>query len=91
MYNLEVFTRPTCSDCQDAKAFLSDNQINYIEQDVSEDPEKEQRLVRLTGSRMVPTFVFREQSLLGKIKKPKVLVGYEANKELIHDLLKENG
>lgn len=90
MYNVEVFTRPTCSDCQEAKSYLTDQQIIYTEHDVSKYPDKEQRLIQLTGARMVPAFVFQEKSLFGKFKKPKVLVGYEANKKLIHDLLKES-
>lgn len=32
--NLEVYTRPTCSDCQAAKVFLSEHNIAYTEFDL---------------------------------------------------------
>ncbi|WP_257535619.1 hypothetical protein [Mesobacillus foraminis] len=36
---------------------------------------------------MVPTFVFKKKSFLGIMGKPKVLVGFEQNKEEIKKLL----
>jgi glutaredoxin len=88
MYALEVFTRPTCMDCQAGKAFLLQNGIRYTEHDLSKEPEKEKKLIKLTGSRMVPTFVFREKSWTGVLKKPKTMIGFENNKEEIEQLIK---
>lgn len=85
---LELYTRPTCSDCQAGKAFLAEHHISYINYDLSENPEQEKDLKKITGTRMVPTFVFKEKSLLGKLKKPKVLIGFENNLEEIKRLLK---
>lgn len=80
---LELYTRPTCSDCQEGKVFLVKYRISYIHHDLSEHPEKEKKLRTLTGTRMVPAFVFKDKSLRGKLKKPKVLIGFENNADEI--------
>lgn len=85
---LELYTRPTCSDCQAGKAFLAEHHVSYINYDLSEHPEKEKDLRKLTGTRMVPAFVFKEKSLRGKLRKPNVLIGFENNLEEIKQLLK---
>jgi len=36
---------------------------------------------------MVPTFVFKDKSLLGLLSKPKVLIGFEMNFDEIVGLL----
>jgi len=85
---LELYTRPTCSDCQAGKAFLAKHDIAYIDHDLSKQPEKEKDLRKLTGTRMVPTFVFKEKSLLGLLSKPKVMIGFENNLDEIKKNLK---
>ncbi|MBB4823426.1 glutaredoxin 3 [Sporosarcina luteola] len=79
----ELYTRPTCSDCQDAKAFLEKHHIPYINYDLSTDPEREEELIKLSGSRIVPAFVFRKRSLFGFKSKPEVFIGFERNREEI--------
>lgn len=85
---LELYTRPTCSDCQAGKAFLAKHHISYVSHDLSEHPEKEKNLRKLTGARMVPAFVFKDKSLRGKLSKPKVLIGFENNIDEIKKILK---
>lgn len=85
---LELYTRTTCSDCQEAKAFLAKHRITYINYNLSTHPEKEKDLKKLTGSRMVPTFVFKDKSLRGRFSKPIVLIGFERNIEEIQRKLK---
>lgn len=41
----------------------------------------------MSGARVVPTFVFKEKSLLGIPKKSKVFIGFENNSEEIKGLL----
>ena len=84
----EMYTRPTCSDCQEAKAFLVKNSIPYTDYDLSEVPAKEKDLIKIAGVRMAPTFVFENKSLLGLVDKPKVLIGFEQNFDEIKSLLK---
>lgn len=84
---LELYTRPTCSDCQAAKEFLSKNNIPYIDYDLSKQPTKEEELIKISGTRIVPTFVFKDKSLLGIMSKPKVMIGFEQNFNEITNLL----
>ncbi|MGE7545240.1 glutaredoxin family protein [Sporosarcina newyorkensis] len=84
---LKLYTRPTCSDCQEAKAFLLKNNIPYIDYNLSIEPEREKELIKLSGSRVVPAFVFKKKSFIGFGSKPKVLIGFERNEEEIKKLL----
>lgn len=84
---LELYTRPTCSDCQAGKAFLAEHHIPYIDRDLSKYPEKEKELRKLTGTMMVPIFVFKEKSLLGRLRTSKVFIGFEGNIEEIRKLV----
>lgn len=86
-YHLEIFTRPTCSDCQDLKRFLQKYYIPYKEYDLTKQPSKEKDLVKITGSRIVPALVFSEPSFLGLRRKSKSMIGFERNKEKIKKLL----
>lgn len=84
----ELYTRPTCSDCQEAKAFLAKNNISYIDYDLSKEPAREKELIKIAGVRMVPTFIFENKSMLGLLNKQKVLIGFEQNFNEIKNLLK---
>lgn len=86
-YNLEIFTRPTCSDCQDLKNFLEEHQIPHKQYDLAKQPEKEKELKKITGNRIVPGIVFSQSSMLGIRKKAKSMTGFEQNKEEIKKLL----
>ncbi|WP_336823300.1 glutaredoxin family protein [Sporosarcina sp. USHLN248] len=83
----ELYTRPTCSDCQEAKAFLAEHNIPYVGYDLSIEPEKEKELIKVSGSRVVPAFVFKKKTFLGFGGKPKVIIGFERNEEEIKKLL----
>ncbi|MEK4029862.1 glutaredoxin domain-containing protein [Pseudobacillus sp. FSL P4-0506] len=84
---LELYTRPTCSDCQAGKEFLSKNNVSYVDYDLTKQPSKERDLVKITGTRMVPTFVFKNKSLFGLRSKKKVLIGFEQNIDEIRNIL----
>jgi len=84
---LELYTRPTCSDCQAAKEFLARNNIAYIDYDLTKQPSKEIELIKITGTRIVPAFVFKNKSLFGSLSKPKAIIGFERNIDEIKELL----
>ncbi|MEC2074508.1 glutaredoxin family protein [Metabacillus fastidiosus] len=86
-FQLELYTRPTCSDCQEGKKFLHKNGISYIDYDLTKHPSKEDELIKITGTRIVPAFVFKNKSLLGWMSKPKVLIGFERNIDEIREIL----
>ncbi|GIO27373.1 glutaredoxin family protein [Ornithinibacillus bavariensis] len=87
-YRLEVYTRPTCSDCQDLKEFLKRHDIPHKEYDLAKDPAKEKELIKITGNRIVPALVFSQSSLFGLMRKTKSMIGFETNKDEIKKLLK---
>ncbi|WP_281278094.1 glutaredoxin family protein [Peribacillus cavernae] len=74
-------------DCKAAKEFLSQHQIHYTVYDLSQNPDKEDEMKKRTGSRIVPAFVIKDKGLPGFIKRPKIFIGFEVNKEEITDLL----
>lgn len=85
-YFLEIYTRPLCSDCQDLKKYLKDNQISFQLHNVQDNPKIEEELKQLTGSRIVPAIVFKKKGLFGQ---SKVFVGFDANRTEIETLLKK--
>ncbi|MFT9487429.1 glutaredoxin family protein [Tepidibacillus decaturensis] len=74
-------------DCQAAKEFLSQHNIDYVEHDLSIHPEREDLLKEVSGTRIVPTFVFQQPGLFGLFKKKKILIGFEVNEKEIKKLL----
>lgn len=71
-YQLEIYTRPTCSDCQDLKRFLKKHRIPHRQYDLEEHPAKEKELKKLTGNRIVPGIIFSHPAVLGYGKNQKV-------------------
>lgn len=86
---LELYTRPTCSDCQDAKKYLTSNRIHFADKDVSKDLSLEKEMKKISGNRIVPMFVFYKKGLFGKRKLIKHFIGFENNKNEIMNMLKK--
>ncbi|MGO1060367.1 glutaredoxin family protein [Planococcus sp. FY231025] len=84
---LVLYTRPTCSDCQDAKAYLASKGIPYEHKDVSADTGLEEDMKKLAGNRVVPLLAFYKKGLFGKRKLVRHYTGFEMNKEEIDSLL----
>lgn len=84
---LEIYTRPTCSDCQDLKQFLDQHQVPHKQYNLAEMPEKEEALIKRTGNRVVPGIVFSEHAVFGLKKKYKSMTGFEMNKDEIKQRL----
>ncbi|WP_044338263.1 glutaredoxin family protein [Rossellomorea aquimaris] len=80
---LELYTRPTCSDCQAAKEYLSGHNIDYVHKNVGEEERFEKDLREVSGTRVVPSFAFYKRGLFGKKKLVKNFIGFENNKEEI--------
>ena len=55
---LELYTRPTCSDCQESKRYLNSQEISYSHKDVSQNLDLEEEMKKISGNRIVPLFVF---------------------------------
>lgn len=85
-YSLEIYTRPTCGDCQELKRYLKEHNLPYKGNDVEKESNKEKELLKITGNRIVPALVFRKKGLF---KKEKVFTGFEVNREDIEELFKK--
>ncbi len=83
---LVLYTRPTCSDCQDAKAYLAEHNIPYEHKDVGADPSLEEDMKSISGAKIVPVFAFYKKGLFGK-KLTHHFIGFERNRQEIVDLL----
>ncbi|MGB6779564.1 glutaredoxin family protein [Planococcus sp. 11815] len=83
---LVLYTRLTCSDCQDAKAYLAEHNIPYEHKDVGADPSLEQDMKNISGAKIVPVFAFYKKGLFGK-KLTHHFIGFERNRQEIVDLL----
>lgn len=86
-YILELYTRPTCSDCQEAKKYLQENEIPYIDKIVSKNSSMEKELIQLSGTGIVPSFAFYKKGFLGSKKLVKNIIGFEMNKQEIYTYL----
>jgi glutaredoxin len=87
---LELYTRPTCSDCQESKRYLNSQEIVYSHKDVSQNLDLEEEEKKISGNRIVPLFVFFIKKIFwGKKKKKlfKYYVGFENNKKDILNIL----
>lgn len=80
---LELYTRPTCSDCQAAKEYLNGQNIDYSHKILGEDESVEKELKEISGSRIVPSFAFYKKGLFGKKKLIKNFIGFENNMDEI--------
>ena len=65
MKKVEVYTSDTCGQCVKLKEYLKENNVGYIEYNISKDNERKKELIRL-GYLSVPlTIVDEEQHILG--------------------------
>lgn len=74
---VKIYTIPTCSDCNFAKRYFTENNIPYTEYNCEEDPKYPKEVWNLTGKQVVPTIVLGD----------KVFVGFAENLNEISDLL----
>ncbi|RSD29198.1 hypothetical protein EJA10_00665 [Mesobacillus subterraneus] len=60
--------------------------MSYEEINVQGDPEKEKQLKEVSGTAIVPAFIFTSTKLLF-LKQKKVLIGFENNRSEIKKLV----
>ena len=62
---ITIYTTPTCPFCKAAKEDLDGKGIKYKEFDVSNDAEGLEKMVRISGKRLVPVMVDGENVTVG--------------------------
>ncbi len=71
MNKVEIYTSNTCGYCHMAKDFFKENNIEYIEHNISEDSEAKKALIK-KGYRSVPVIDINGEEMLG-FDKEKVV------------------
>jgi glutaredoxin 3 len=73
MANVKVYSTPTCPYCKMVKSFLTENNIQYEDIDVSRNQSAAQEMVTLSGQMGVPVLDIDGELVVGfdrgKIKK----------------------
>ncbi|ORJ62216.1 glutaredoxin 3 [Geothermobacter hydrogeniphilus] len=54
MSSIEIYTRNYCPYCRRAKELLKIKGVDFVEYEISDDPEKEQEMVQRSERRTVP-------------------------------------
>lgn len=62
---ITMYTTPTCRFCKGAKEDLDRKGIKYKEIDVSKDAEELEKMLRISGKRLVPVMVNGENVTVG--------------------------
>jgi len=60
-----IYTTPTCGFCHQAKAYLRQKGIPFVEKDVSADPAAAAEMIRLSGQQGVPVIVVDGEVVVG--------------------------
>jgi len=60
-----IYTTPTCTYCNAAKAYLKERKIRFTEVDVSEDKEKAIEMVRKSQQKGVPVLEINGRIVVG--------------------------
>lgn len=69
MKKVTIYTTPTCVYCQMAKAFLSENNVEYEEKDVSVDTTAREKMVEESHQLGVPVIIIDGEVFVGFDKK----------------------
>lgn len=62
---VKVYSNPHCPWCKVAKAYLKDNDIPFIDIDVSHDRTGLREMVTMTGQHGVPVLLIGEKAMVG--------------------------
>lgn len=64
MNKIEIYSSDTCGYCQEAKSFFRENNVEYIEHNISKDMEARKELMK-KGYMSVPVIVINEEEIVG--------------------------
>ena len=76
MKKIEIYTSDTCIQCKKAKEYFQNNNIEFIEYNISSNQEYKRELIK-KGYLSVPVIVVEGQDILGfDLTRIKQLTGY---------------
>lgn len=64
MNKVEIYTSDTCIQCKQAKEYLKNNKINFVEYNISKNQDHKRELIK-KGYLSVPVIVVDNQDILG--------------------------
>ena len=73
MNKIEIYTSNSCGYCHMAKEFFNENNIDYIEHNISEDSEAKKALIK-KGYRSVPVIDINGEEMVGFDKEKVVAI-----------------
>lgn len=65
MKKVKVYSTPTCPYCVRAKQFLTDNNVEFENIDVSADQQKSEEMVKISGQMGVPVIDIEGEIIVG--------------------------
>ena len=65
MKKVKIYSTPTCPWCMRAKQFLKENNIDFVDYDVSSDQEALEEMVRVSGQLGVPVLDIEGEIIVG--------------------------
>ena len=69
MKKVIIYSTPTCIYCRLAKEWLKQNNISFVDYDLSVDAEKRDEIIKKTGQMGVPVIKVDEEIIIGFDKK----------------------
>ena len=65
MKKVTIYSTPTCTYCKMSKEFFTENKVEYIENDVSQDEAKRNEMVEKSGQMGVPVIDIEGEIVVG--------------------------
>lgn len=65
MKKVTIYSTPTCTYCKMAKEFFTENKVEYVENDVSQDEAKRNEMVEKSGQMGVPVIDIEGEIIVG--------------------------
>ena len=65
MKKVKIYSTPTCPWCMRAKQFLKENNIDFVDYDVSSDQQALEEMVRISGQMGVPVVDIEGEIIVG--------------------------
>lgn len=75
--SIKIYTTPTCPYCHMAKEYLNEKKLSFEEIDVSQNQEKAEEMVKISGQTGVPVVLIDGKLIIGfdQAQIEKVLSG----------------
>jgi glutaredoxin 3 len=70
--DVTIYTTPTCGFCRQAKQFLSQQGVPFVEKNVAADPRAAREMVRISGQQGVPVITVDGQVVIG-FNQPRLM------------------